>query len=190
VSYLKSNEIYDESFNSINDYFDDYNDEDNGWCADFITNQIQDIEMETQNRLQEITGLRAYTICVMKYLKESKSFTKNVILLDVIDYARISWSFWNIFDRNFRYKMLKSELDDEENDAVSYCKRTEENIDSSYSDENVDSISEDQYDWEDGESGSGSDDFVEINRKSSTLHQKPDFFFDENDDDDDDDRYD
>jgi hypothetical protein len=116
VNYLTANSLTDESFDSFGQFFGDVE-----LCETIIETKIDDIESATKTRLNDIAGHRAYTICIIKTLKNDSNFVNKMLLLEVLDYTRISWKFWKYFERNSRYKNLESQLSFQESYAVNYC---------------------------------------------------------------------
>ncbi|KAL7023669.1 hypothetical protein ACKWTF_012729 [Chironomus riparius] len=116
VSYLTANSLIDESFNSFGQFFGDAE-----LCETIIENKIDDIESTTKTRLNDIAGHRAYTICIIKTLKNDSNFINRILMLEVLEYTRISWKFWKYFERNSRYKNLEHQLSFQESYAINYC---------------------------------------------------------------------
>lgn len=116
VSYLIASSLTDESFDSFGQFFGDAE-----LCETIIENKIDDIESTTKSRLNDIAGHRAYTICIIKTLKNDSNFVNKILLLEVLEYTRVSWKFWKYFERNSRYKILKNQLNFQESYAINYC---------------------------------------------------------------------
>jgi hypothetical protein len=116
VNYLTSNSLTDESFNSFGEFLGDAD-----LCDTIIETKIDDIESSTKTRLNDIAGHRAYTICIIKTLKNDSNFVNKILLLEVLEYTRMSWKFWKYFERNSRYKILENQLNFQESYAINYC---------------------------------------------------------------------
>lgn len=116
VSYLTASSLTDESFSSFGQFFGDAE-----LCETIIETKIDDIESTTKTRLNDIAGHRAYTICIIKTLKNDSNFVNKILLLEVLEYTRMSWKFWKYFERNSRYKILENQLSFQESYAINYC---------------------------------------------------------------------
>lgn len=117
VKYLKEeNRISDESFNSVGHFNGDYQD-----CREIIKQDLTDVAEETKLRLNEMTGLRQYTNCVMNQLKQHEFYDEKILLSQVLNHAKISWKFWMYFERNSWLKVVKQEITTIEEEKVNYC---------------------------------------------------------------------
>lgn len=123
VNYLNSNGFYDESFDSVGDFF--------GNKRQCVEEMKKKIEIDTQKRLNAKAGHRSYTICMINFLKNDSNYNNGILLLEVIDYSKLSWKFWKYFERNSRYEILQNQMGFHETYALGYCKRDDDNIDGS-----------------------------------------------------------
>lgn len=117
VHYLREeNRMSDESFDSVGNFYGDYSD-----CKELVRQNLNDIADNTKLQLNEVTGLRQYTNCVMNQLKQHDAYEQNVLLSQVLDYAKVSWKFWTFFDRNSLHKRAMQEITTIEEEKVNYC---------------------------------------------------------------------
>lgn len=113
--YLREINIKDESLDSIANFIGDEE-----ACIYEIESKIKDILDETKERMNEKTNHRAVTICIEKKLTDF-NYSYQILLLEIVDFSRISWKIWKYFERTERHKALKEEIDDMELRAFSYC---------------------------------------------------------------------
>lgn len=117
VQYLKNEEnVYDECFDSVSDFYGDYQS-----CASEVRDNLNNILDATKLRLNQQIGQRQYTTCVMNQLRNHESYNRNILLAQVMDYARVSWTFWKYFDRNSHLKQIEEALKTVESNEVKYC---------------------------------------------------------------------
>lgn len=114
--YLQSKGINEESFDSVGEYLGPQE-----WCAQRIIRKKYEIENELQERFNQVAGHRAYTICVVKQLKDDQTYIPKVMLQEILEYSRISWRFWMFFERNSRCKIFKNQIEFVETSVLNYC---------------------------------------------------------------------
>lgn len=114
--FLKEFYITDESFDSIADFAGD-----DEKCIYEIENKIKIIINETKERLNTQTNHRAVTICIEKQI-DDKSYYYKILLLEIIDFSKISWTFWKYFKRTENYNALIIDINKTESEAFEHCK--------------------------------------------------------------------
>jgi hypothetical protein len=159
VVYLKDRGITDESFDSVGDYYGT-----DVWCHQRMIRKMDEIEYEAQERLMQVAGHRSYTICMINRLKDDTNYINKVIFIEILEFTRVSWSFWTFFDRNARLKILEEQLCFLEADALSYCKGDGNSMD-------VDGSGWNNDDDSDAE-GSGFDEAAENGSPKSSIRDK------------------
>lgn len=115
VNYLKSQDISEESFNSVSEFLGDYDS-----CELDIDLKIKSMMLKMKEAINEKTNHRAFTICIEKKLND-KNYTNKILIKQVVGYSKISLKFWTFFKRNQRFKELVDDLIEMENSAFDYC---------------------------------------------------------------------
>jgi hypothetical protein len=86
-----------------------------------MESEIENLEKENIEKINAKTNHRAVTICIEKQLKDS-SYYQKLLLLEIVDYSKISWKFWKYFERSEHYKVLSENLKEMEEKAFEHCK--------------------------------------------------------------------
>lgn len=149
VNLLRENSVYDESFDSFSEYFGDYDS-----CEASVVVRMEEIESATVNRLSDANESFDSIRCVIKTMKNDPNYRSKVLLLEVLDFKRISWTFWKYFERSSRFHDYQNELNFQESFAINVCRKSStkhDDVDGSGSDsiddedENIDSAESDIY---------------------------------------------
>jgi hypothetical protein len=117
VFYLRNRGVSDASFNSVDEF---HGTED--WCRTRMHNKIGEIENEAQQRWNQLSGHRSYTICMRMQLISDPIYINTVLLTEILEFTRVSWSFWTFFERNERFKIFREKLRFQETEALKYCR--------------------------------------------------------------------
>jgi hypothetical protein len=64
---------------------------------------------------------RQDTVCVLDKLKSQENYRTKILLLSVLEYAKVSWKIWKYFERNARLIEVKLELETIEKHAGEIC---------------------------------------------------------------------
>ncbi|KAG5671090.1 hypothetical protein PVAND_001304 [Polypedilum vanderplanki] len=167
AEYLRNRSIIDESFDSIGEYkgTDD-------WCRSKIEILKGKIEYEAQERWNKLSGHRSYTICMRNRLIPDQNYINKVLLIEIVEFTKVSWSFWTYFARNERCKFYKDQLNCLESDAFKYCNGEDQIIENGSGD-----IEGSGFTFDDSED-SNSDDLRKLSKRS-IENSNDDLYFDE-----------
>lgn len=120
VKYLRREfKTEDESFKAVEDSYREYEE-----CKSMVDENLSTIMDETKLRLNARIGQRQYTNCVMNQLKNHAFYEEKILLAQITDYSKISWTFWKYFDRNAQFRQLSDEIKSIEDEEVNYCVNT------------------------------------------------------------------
>lgn len=103
---VSSLETSEECFDSVGEFFGDPEN-----CRQLVLEGFDRFLEDKRVHINEKTGQRQYTTCVINRLSNNDVYQDLVMLSEVLDHTKLSWTFWKYFARRERLNVVETEID-------------------------------------------------------------------------------
>lgn len=100
IYYLREFHFTNEIFNSLSNFTGDHEK-----CIFNVDKKLEVLSNKRMERINSETKHRTDTICTERQLSKSHYYPK-ILLLEIVDFSKISWKFWTYFERQKKFEEL------------------------------------------------------------------------------------